>query len=334
MMVCTDPSLFGWPMLMYGSLQSPRGSILWNGSNTGGRIQSSESDWWFEDISYLSVNLFEKLIKTMEVRGIRPKNTTGAIMYYCRKYLPGLDQWQGVQGGKTSTVTSFCLTPAAVDQRVLLESIEKLLPEKKGKAFCRVLLGLVHVALILNVNQTCMDSLERRIGMQLELATLDSLLIPNYLDCDVLYNTDCIEKIIHHFVSSESNITSFSPQSLDLQASPSSESLRKVAKMIDSYIAEIASDVNLKPMKIRSLAEALPEYILGSQIKRKKSYIVSLTIKNSQSMPLQLRTALAGCHHALESEIAPVGPVTIPNDTVGEIVQMDGWVTMVHENKF
>lgn len=259
MMVCTDPSLFGWPMMMYGSLQSPGGSILWNGINTGARIRSSESDWWFEDISYLSVSLFERLIKTMQARGIRPESLAGAIMYYCRKYLPGLGRWQGGRSGKTRTVASFSLTPAAVDQRVLLESIEKLLPQKKGRSFCKFLLGLLRVALILNVNQTCKDSLERRIGRQLELATLDSLLIPTYSDSDTLYNTDCIERIVHYFVSSESSLTAFSPSSLDVQSSSSSESLSKVAKLIDSYIAEVASDVNLKPGKIRSLAKALPE---------------------------------------------------------------------------
>lgn len=30
LMICTDLSLFGWPMMMYGCLQSPGGSILWN----------------------------------------------------------------------------------------------------------------------------------------------------------------------------------------------------------------------------------------------------------------------------------------------------------------
>ncbi|KAJ0984710.1 hypothetical protein J5N97_003066 [Dioscorea zingiberensis] len=48
-MVCTNPSLFGWPMMMYRSLQSPGGDIIWNGINTGSRIRSSISDWWFED---------------------------------------------------------------------------------------------------------------------------------------------------------------------------------------------------------------------------------------------------------------------------------------------
>lgn len=259
-MACTDPSLFGWPMMMYGSFQSPGGSILWNGINTGARIRSSESEWWFEDISYLSVGLFEKLIKTMQARGMRPETVAGAIMYYSKKHLPGLGRWQGGKGGKTRTVASFSLTPATVDQRVLLESIEKLLPQKKGKSFCRFLLGLLRVASILNVDQTCTESLEKRIGMQLELATLDSLLIPAYADSDALYNTDCIEHIVHHFISTESNLTAFSPSSLDLQASSSSsESLKKVARLIDSYIAEIASDVNLKPGKLRALAQALPE---------------------------------------------------------------------------
>ncbi|KAL5081854.1 hypothetical protein RYX36_010275 [Vicia faba] len=263
MMACTDPSLFGWPMMMYGSFQSPGGSILWNGINTGARIRTSESEWWFEDISYLSVGLFERLIKTMRARGMRPESLAGAIMYYSRKHLPGLGRWQGKQGGKTRTVASFSLTPASgttIDQKDLLESIEKLLPQKKGKSFCRFLLGLLRVASILNVSETCKESLERRIGMQLELATLDSLLIPAYADSDALYNTDCIEHIVHHFVLTESNLSAFSPSSLDPQASSSSsESLRKVAKLIDSYIAEIASDVNLKPGKLCSLAQALPE---------------------------------------------------------------------------
>lgn len=257
-MICTDPSLFGWPMMMYGSLQSPGGSILWNGINTGAKIHSNESDWWFEDVSFLCVELFERLIQTMKTKGIRPENLSRAIMYYCKKYLPGLDRWQGGQSAKSRTVASFSMTPASVNQSALLKSVIKLLPEKKGKSFCRFLLGLLRVALILGVNHTCQDSLERRIGVQLDLATLDGILIPNYSDSDTLYNSDCVERMIHHFVSSEEKETSISPSSFDLETSPSGR-LKKVAKLVDNYIAEVASDVNLKPGKIRSLAEALPE---------------------------------------------------------------------------
>ncbi|KAL5580220.1 hypothetical protein UlMin_012662 [Ulmus minor] len=373
-MVCTDPSLFGWPMMMYGSLQSPGGSILWNGINTGARIRSTESDWWFEDISYLSIGLFATLIKTMDARGIRPENLVGAIMHYARKYLPGLGRWQGGQSGLPRTVTSFSLKPVAHDQKSVLENIEKLLPQKKGKSFCRFLLGLLRVALILGVDRMCEDSLERRIGMQLELATLDGLLIPSYSDADTLYNTDCVERIVRHFMSTESGILSFSPASLDMETSPSSEPLRKVAKLIDSYIAEVASDVNLKPRKMRSLAEAIPGssrslhdglyravdiYLkahlwLSEKDKEELCNVIDfqkLSIdacahaSQNERLPLRvvlqvlffeqmhLRTALAGCLNVLDTESAPAGPMTFSADMTGQIVQRDGWVTVVRENQ-
>ncbi|XP_024982364.1 BTB/POZ domain-containing protein At3g44820 isoform X1 [Cynara cardunculus var. scolymus] len=378
MMACTDPSLFGWPMMMYGRLQSPGGSILWNGINTGARIRSSESDWWFEDISYLGVPLFERLIKTMEARGIRPEKLTGAIMYYSRKYLHGLGRWQGGQSTKARSIASFSMKPAIVDQRVLLESVVKLLPEKKGKSFCRFLLALLRVALILGVNGKCQNSLERKIGMQLELATLDGLLIPTYSDSDTLYNSDCVERIINHFLTSEQTVTTFSPPSIASEVSQSSGPLRKVSKLVDSYMAEVASDVNLKPEKIRSLAEALPEssrslndglyraldvYFkvhpwLPDKEKEELCNIINyqkLSIdacahaSQNQHLPLrvvlqvlffeqmQLRTALAGCVNVLDNENPSTGPMNIvlsgSTAMAGQIVQRDGWVTIVRENQ-
>ncbi|CAN0900452.1 BTB/POZ domain-containing protein At3g44820 [Linum grandiflorum] len=370
LMASTDPSLFGWPMMMYGRLQSPGGSILWNGINTGARIRSAESDWWFEDISYLNVSLFARLIKVMEIRGIRPENLAGAIMYYARKYLPGLGRWQAGQISKTRTVTSFSLTttptPAAVDEKDLLETVEKLLPERKGKSFCRFLLGLLRVALILGVSQRCIESLEKRIGMQLELASLDVLLIPNYSDSDdTLYNTDCIHRVLRHFImSSESGITPFSPASLT-SVSPCSEPLRKVAKLMDNYLAEVASDVNLKPGKIRLLAEALPDssrtfhdglyraldiYFkahpwLSEREKEELCNIIDyqkLSIDAyahaSQNERLPLRIVLQVLFfEQMQLRRALAGPpsITLPTDipSTGQIVEKDGWETMVRQNQ-
>ncbi|KAL7611635.1 hypothetical protein Lser_V15G07966 [Lactuca serriola] len=240
-MVCTDPSLFGWPMMMmYGCLQSPGGSILWNGIDTGARIQTSESDWWFEDVSHLSIVLFKRLIKTMESKGIQPEKLTGAIMYYSGKCLHGLGRWQSGQFSKTRSTTKYDI----VDQRVVLESIVDILPQIKGESFCRFLLGLLRVGLMLGVSDKCQESLERRIGMQLEFATLDGIMIPSYIDSDTLYNTDTVERMINYFITCEE--MGFT-------------TLKNVSKLVDSYIVEIASDVNLKPDKIHSLAKSLPE---------------------------------------------------------------------------
>ncbi|KAH9613862.1 hypothetical protein KSS87_015372 [Heliosperma pusillum] len=370
-MVCTDPSLFGWPMMMYGSLQSPGGSILWNGINTGARIRSSESDWWYEDISFLCINVFEKLIKRMQEREIRPENIAGAIMYYARKYLPGLERWHG-RGGKIRTMASLSMTPATVDQKGLIETIVRLLPQKKDRSYCGWLLGLLRTAMILGVSAECKDMLERTIGMQLELATIDGLLIPTYADTDTLYDVDCVERIMHHFLSSDPRIPAFSPGSPE--ASLPSEPLSQVAKLVDNYLAEVASDVNLKPEKLRALAEVLPEdsrslhdglyRVLDIYFKahpwlsdsekellcniidcQKLSIDACAHASQNERLPLrvvlqvlffeqmQLRTALGGCLHVLDPENNPTNPNTRQNETEGQIIQRDGWVPVVHDNR-
>ncbi|KAG0465534.1 hypothetical protein HPP92_019698 [Vanilla planifolia] len=208
MMACTDPSLFGWPMMMYGSLQSPGGSILWNGINTGAKIRSAISDWWFEDVSCLGVPMFKKLIETMNKFGIRPENTTAAIIYYARKHLPGLARRLSGQGGKIRSIASLSMMPAVLDQKALVESIIELLPEKK----------------------------------------------------DNLYDTDSVERMIRHFWSfREANIEFFSPMSSETAVLPLSGRFANVTKLVDTYLAEVAPDVNLKPQKMKSLMEALPE---------------------------------------------------------------------------
>ncbi|XP_072969672.1 BTB/POZ domain-containing protein At3g44820-like isoform X1 [Typha angustifolia] len=371
MMACTDSSLFGWPMMMYGSLQSPGGSILWNGINTGASIRSSLSDWWFEDISCLGLAMFKRLIETMRERRMRSESIAGALMYYARKYIPGLDRWHREQGDRTRNLGSFGVTFSIVDQRVLLEAIENLLPDKIEKSYCCFLLGLLRIALLLNVHSNCKDSLERRIGVQLELANLDGLLIPNFQDSDNLYDTDCVERIILHFVSSEKiNVASFSTFTGD-PATPSFSKFREVSKLIDNYLAEVAPDINLIPEKMHYLLMAFPESLRSlddglyraidiyfkahpwiSEDDRVKLFSVidcsKLSIdacahaSQNERLPfrivlqvlffeqLQLRAALSHCHNVIDSDDSVTGMV---DDMVGQIVQRDGWVSLVRENE-
>lgn len=167
-------------------------------------------------------------------------------MYYSGKHLHGLGRWQNGQITKTRSTASSTTKSDIVDQRAILESVVELFPQTKGKSICRFLLGLLRVGLLLRVSDKCRDILERSIGMQLEYATLDGLVIPTYSDSDTLYNTDCVERMVNYFLASE-------------QKSPSSIPIRNVCKLVDSYLAEIASDANLKPEKIHSLTKALPE---------------------------------------------------------------------------
>lgn len=257
-MACRDPSLIGRPA-MYGSLLSPGGSILWNGIHTGATVRSTISDWWFEDASSLSFPIFKKFIETINKRGIRSLDVFGALMFYAMKYLPGLDRWQNRQG---RIIGHSSLAPEVVDRKALIEGIVELLPENKGKLYCRFLLGILRLAMILGADLSCKESLERKIGFQLELATLGGLLIPNFSGSDDLYDTDCVERIIRHFLSFQSlRIAPFSALSSYPAIPLSSSPLSSGARLIDDYVAEVAFDVNLKPQKMQSLLESFPEYL-------------------------------------------------------------------------
>ncbi|CAL9099805.1 unnamed protein product [Musa textilis] len=366
-MVCTDLSLFGWPMMMYGSLQSPGGSILWNGINTGARIRSSQSDWWFEDISCLGVSMFRRLLEAMYERGVRPVIVAGALMYYTRRYLRGLDRWMKKQGSRD--LAFLTVTPAVVDHKVLLENIVSLLPQKKGKSYCRFLLGLLRFAIILNLCQPSKETLERTVGMQLELATLDGLLIPNFSKSDNLYDTDCVERIIHHFLhSQESGIATFSPSS-SVSASPLSSSLNRVIKLMDSYITEVAPDVNLGTEKMLTLLVALPKSCRSQNDGLYRALDVYLKAHPwlVETEKMQLCSAIDygklsvdACAHASQNERLPhriilqvlffeqlqlrlslsqyldaldIDSTAAANNAVGHILQRDGWISLIHENQ-
>ncbi|MCI36195.1 BTB/POZ domain-containing protein, partial [Trifolium medium] len=81
---------------------------------------------------------------------------------------------------------------------------------------------------------------------------------------ETLYNVDCVQRILDHFLAMDQVTGGASPCSIDddgqLIGSPSLTPITMVAKLIDGYLAEVAPDVNLKLPKFQALAAAVPEY--------------------------------------------------------------------------
>ncbi|KAL8103320.1 hypothetical protein AgCh_027765 [Apium graveolens] len=262
----SDPNLFGWPMVEYGGpMQSPGGSVLWNGISTGARLKNASSDWWYEDISCLSLPHYKRLISAMESRGIKQEVLAGSLTSYAKKYLPGLNRHQSTSesSNRLGPVGSGGLS-SEEDQKILLEELDKLLPMHKGLISTKILFGLLRTALILRASPSCISNLERRIGMQLDQASLEDLLMPNFsYTMETLYNVECIERILEHFLAMDQVTGGASPCSVEDGQSMGSQSLTPitmVAKLIDGYLAEVAPDINLKLPKFQSLAAAVPDY--------------------------------------------------------------------------
>ncbi|MFS7945092.1 putative NPH3 domain-containing protein [Helianthus anomalus] len=60
---------------------------------------------------------------------------------------------------------------------------------------------MLRAANILNASDACRATLEKKIGLQLEQATLDDLLIPSYSYLkEMLYDVDCVQRILARFL--------------------------------------------------------------------------------------------------------------------------------------
>lgn len=263
---CTDPNLFGWPVMEHsGPMQSPGGSVLWNGISTGARPKNTSSDWWHDDVSALSLPLYKRLISVMETRGIKQEIIAGSLTCYAKKYLPGLIRRQGAsESSNRLAPVALGAPPSEEDQKLFLEEIDRLLPMQKGLVPTKFLFGLLRTALILRVSPSTISNFEKRIGTQLDQATLEDLLMPNFsYSMETLYNVDCVQRILEHFLAMDQVSGGASPCSIDdgqLIGSPSLTPITTVAKLIDGYLAEVAPDVNLKLPKFQALAAAVPDY--------------------------------------------------------------------------
>ncbi|URD91136.1 BTB POZ domain-containing protein [Musa troglodytarum] len=265
---CSDPSLSAWPVGGHAATKSSQGSgscsssrTPWNGIVTREAPTSALADWWYIDASFLGLPLFKRLILAMEAKGMKPENVAEALIYSAKRSLPGLS------GGSTAARMTPGISISAAsesEQRVFLEEIVDLLPMNKGVISTRFLLRLLRTAMILRASPSCRENLERRTGAQVEEAALEDLLIPSLgPSVETLYDVDCVQRILVHFMQlNQSAVTSSAivDEGQSITSSSSPTPMAMVARLVDVYLAEVAADVNLKLHKFLSLASAVSDY--------------------------------------------------------------------------
>lgn len=235
----TDPSLFGWPV-----------TELTNSAGGG--------DKWFDELVHIGPSFFKRLIAAIKARDLSPEIVENCLVTYAKSRIPGVNR------ARRSTSSSL---PSETEQKELLETIVNNLPEEncvRSSQTVAIFFGMLRAANILNASDACRSKLEKKIGLQLEQATLDDLLIPSYSYLkETLYDVECVQRILAHFLHTVEQI-SIADVIEDENAGDEvnrnrSVTLMLVGKLIDGYLSEIASDSNLKPEKFLELAFALPD---------------------------------------------------------------------------
>uniref|UniRef100_A0A1D1YBM7 BTB/POZ domain-containing protein At5g66560 n=1 Tax=Anthurium amnicola TaxID=1678845 RepID=A0A1D1YBM7_9ARAE len=274
----SSSSLFGWPMNERTAGVLPhQPPALWNGIDTGLRrkhhagtnARSAEAPApWFDDLAVLALPLFKRAIAAIKARGLSPEAIEGCLISYAKRSIPGLSR-------STRKSSSGGPLPSEAEQRELLDTVIGNLPmEKTGAASTRLLSGLLRTVNILRASEASRETLERKIASQLDRASLDDLLMPSYSYLvDTLYDVDCVERILGHFLDglqeaaapaaiavAEDDDDDVETQGGLARSPPSVRPLMMVAKLVDGYLSEVASDANLKPDKFCDLALALPDH--------------------------------------------------------------------------
>lgn len=263
---CADPSLFSWPMSGHREVESPGGAVFWNGICTAAKPHPVSEDWWYDDVSFLRLHLYKRLILAVGSKGMKAERIAGSVVYFAKRHLPLLGRQSSIPNGNPAAQGSIISAPADADQRNLLEQLVELLPSEKGVTATNFLLRLLRTSMILHASQSCRENLEKRVGAQLDQASLEDLLIPNMgYSVETLYDIDCVQRILDNFmladhesVDSTSNSIVYEGQLIG--ASHALTPMTMVANLVDGYLAEVAPDVNLKLPKFQSLAAVIPDY--------------------------------------------------------------------------
>ncbi|CBI36235.3 hypothetical protein VitviT2T_013547 [Vitis vinifera] len=205
------------------------------------------AECWLDDACILDMDYFVKTLSGIKAKGVRPDLIGSIIAHYASKWLPELltDDEKGLTIFEESPESA---TTSWMKKRFFVETLVGILPPEKDSIPCNFLLRLLRTANMVGVEPTYRAELESRISWQLDQASLKELMIPSFCHtCATLLDVELVMRLVKRFVNMDA-------------AAKSGAALIKVAKLIDSYLAEAAVDSNLTLQEFASLAGALPSH--------------------------------------------------------------------------
>ncbi|CAH2064556.1 unnamed protein product [Thlaspi arvense] len=206
------------------------------------KSQSKEDivDLWAEDLVALRIDMFRRVLVAMMARGFDRYALGPVLMLYAQKALRGLEIFG--RGNKKMDAEQ------EQEKRLVLETIVSLLPRERNAVSVSFLSMLLRAAIYLETTVACRFDLEKRMGLQLRQAVLDDLLIPSYTfnGDNTTFDVDTVQRILLNYLEFE-----VEGNSVDFASN--------IGELMESYLAEIASDKNINSSQFIGLAECIPE---------------------------------------------------------------------------
>ncbi|CAI9087710.1 OLC1v1021853C1 [Oldenlandia corymbosa var. corymbosa] len=183
---------------------------------------------WFEDLVFLRIDIIEKLVETM----ISKKWDTNTISSFLFHY-------------QRMKFNSTLVVKRAEKRRIIETVIDLLSLLDRSLISIRHLFYNLRLSVPLKLSKCSKKQLENLIGSVLDKANLDDLIFPSPPEKNHAYDVDLILRLQKQFLLE-------STETFPMHRS------KKVALLLDSYIAEVAPDPNLQSSKFVALTTALP----------------------------------------------------------------------------
>lgn len=286
-------------------------------------LQSESENWWGKSLTVLSLEFFKRVLTAVKTKGLKQDMIARILMNYAHNSLQGLflRDPQLVKG-------NFSDLESQKKHRVIVEVIVGLLPTQSRKSTVPMafLSSLLKSSIMASISTACRSDLERRIGLQLDQAILEDILIPansNGNTNSQLYDTDSIFRIFSIFLNldeddDDDNLMRDESEMVydfDTPSSPKQSSILKVSKLLDCFLAEIAIDSNLPSSKFIALAELLPDHarLVNDGLYRAVDIFLKVhpNLKDSERYRLCKtidcqKLSQEACSHAAQNERLPV----------------------------
>uniref|UniRef100_A0A1D1YD75 Root phototropism protein 2 n=1 Tax=Anthurium amnicola TaxID=1678845 RepID=A0A1D1YD75_9ARAE len=211
----------------------------------------SPDEWWAYELTALSPSTLQKVLAAMRSRGAAPKALATAVSAYAEKLLPDIISGRAPPpaagpGGDEAARTR---------QRGLLESVVSLLPDD-APFHVSFLCCLLRAAVFLKSSSSCRGKLEKRVSAALNQASVGDLLSVT-LDCggERVADVETVRRIVAGFVEREGR----GGVLYGGGAVCCSAAMQKVARTVDAFVGEIATDQDLGVSKFAGIAAVVPK---------------------------------------------------------------------------
>ncbi|OIV91136.1 hypothetical protein TanjilG_30358 [Lupinus angustifolius] len=243
---CVDVSKVDWSYT-YNRKKLPEENVIDSNQNEI-RTRLVPKDWWVEDLCELEVDLYKAVIANIKTKAVHSNEVIGeALKAYAYRKLPNFSKSMIQTGGMSK-------------HHLIVETIVWLLPAEKGSVSGRFLLKLLKAAIFVESEERTREELIKRIGQQLEEASVTDILIPAHDGETKTHDNSVVQTMVREFLNRDDNAEIESVGGGEVEGIRktgilSDASKLMVAKLIDGYLAEIAKDHNLPLSDFIDLAE-------------------------------------------------------------------------------